>query len=819
MVKQELSKWRFQMDGDAAIACTVPCSMYSILLENNKIDDPFFRSNEKQLTALSERDCSFETSFAVDASILANEHVLLRFDGIDTIAEIILNGRRLGYTENMHRGYEFDVRERLLVGENTLTVRISSPLRYMREWQKKHYLAGNGQSIDGVAQIRKASYMMGWDWGPELPDMGIWKPVSLIAYNQGRLGTPAFRQFHRDGRVDLLCKTDFEGNSDALKTRFTLTSPNGDMTWTCEADIDGEAWIRVEEPQLWWPRGYGEQPLYTMTATLLSDSGEVLDEKSYRLGLRTVTVSTAKDRWGNEFCFVVNGEKIFSMGANYVPEDNLLSRMSYERSEKLIRQCVDANFNMIRVWGGGFYPHDYFYDLCDRYGLLIWQDCMIACNCIWLTPSREENMMAEFRENILRLRHHASLALINGNNEVEEAMASGKPPRNTPVLLADYVRLYHNLLPELCEELTPDTFYWPSSPASTQYFDGKPGDENYGDAHCWTVWHGRKPYEYYRERYFRFCSEFGFEALPEPKTVDSFTEARDRNLFSPVLLTHQKCSGGNGKLMSYLSDYYLYPQSFMGVIYGSQLLQADAIRTAVEHFRRHRGRCMGSLYWQLNDCWPTVSWASLDGAGRLKALHYAARKFYAPVLLSAHENGTHVVFNLSNEQRSIFKGSVVLTVRTPDFKTVWSETVAVEQGALSSCDIRSMDFAEIVAGREDECYLTFALLDANGKQLSESVLLFVRPKFFAYRKPKLTATVTGTAPNLTLHLDSNTFAHKVRLDFGDLEPEMGDQYVSVTSERGVDIALTVAEGVTAAEIEEKVSFFTVYDIDPTCYGE
>jgi len=816
MLKQQLSNWIFRLDGEAPIACTVPCSMYSILLENGKIEDPFFRSNEKELTRLSEKNCTFETTLTVSAETLAHDHVLLRFDGVDTIAEITLNGRRLGYTENMHRGYEFDVRDRLAVGENTLTVAISSPLAYMREWQKKHYLAGNGQSIDGVAQIRKASYMMGWDWGPELPDMGLWKPVSLIAYNGGRLGTPTFRQFHREGRVDLLCKTDFEGDA-SLVTRFTLTSPDGSESWTAEADLDGEAMLTVVNPALWWPHGYGDQPLYQMKATLLTADGRVLEEKTYSIGLRTITVSTAKDTYGAEFCFVVNGEKIFAMGANYVPEDNLLNRITPARTEKLIRQCAEANFNMIRVWGGGFYPHDYFYDLCDRYGLIVWQDFMIACNCVWLTPSREANLMAEFRENLLRIRHHASLGLLNGNNEVEEAMASCKPPRNTPVLLADYVRLYHNLLPELCEELAPDSFYWPSSPASTQYFDGKPGDENYGDAHCWTVWHGRKPYEYYRERFFRFCSEFGFEALPEPKTIESFTEERDRNLFSPVLLTHQKCAGGNGKLMTYLSDYYLYPKNFMGVLYGSQILQADAIRTAVEHFRRHRGRCMGSLYWQLNDCWPTVSWASLDGAGRLKALHYAARKFYAPVLLSAHEKGTRVTFNLSNEQRTTFRGSVRLTVRTPDFAEVWSECWSVEQAPLSSTDLKTVEFAPILAGNANGCYLAFELLDENGKQISESVLLFVLPKLFTYRRPNFRAAVSGEAPNFKLHLESDTFAHKVRVDFGDYEPEMSDQYVSITTERGVDIALTLDQEVSAAELEASLSFFTVYDIAPDCY--
>ncbi len=812
-MKQELKQWRFLFEGEC-YSCQLPATMYGILLQEGKIPDPYYRDNEKSLTALSEKNCSFETVVNADDELLSHRHLLLRFEGIDTVADIFLNGERLAHVENMHRIFEVDVSGLFLPGENRISVDIFSPLRYMREGQKRHPIPGNAESIDGVAQIRKASYMMGWDWGPELPDMGIWRPVYLVAYDEARLLTPAFRQYHEDGRVRLSCHAELEGTGTSV--RFSLRAPDGRLLQSCEADRRGEVCFTVEDPQLWWPNGYGEQPLYTVHVSL-SAGERIVDEAKYSIGLRTLTVSTQRDRYGNEFCFVVNGEKIFAMGANYIPEDNLLGRRSEARTDALLRKCADANFNMIRVWGGGFYPDDCFYELCDRYGLIVWQDFMIACNSIWLTDSREENLMLEFRENLTRIRHHACLGLLNGNNEIEAGMAHGKTPRNTPLLVADYLRLYHRLLPELCQELAPDTFYWPSSPSSGQCFDGSPSDETRGDCHYWQVWHNWLPYEEYRKHYFRFCSEYGFEALPEPLTLESFTEPRDRNLFSPVMLTHQKCRAGNGKLMAYLSDYYLYPKDFRGVLYGSQLLQADAIRTAVEHFRRHRGRCMGSLYWQLNDCWPTVSWSSLDSAGRKKALHYAAKRFYAPVLLSAHESGNIVTFNISNEQRHVFEGSVGLSLRDVHYREVWQERFDATLEKLSSRDVKTVDFTPILADREHTLYLVYTLYDRNGMEFSRAVHLFVRPKCFAYKKPNIRYELTPCEEGLCLHLQSDVFAHRLRVDFGEMDVQSSDRYVDLTDADGCKIMLYGMKESDISALRARLSFFSVYDIAPECY--
>ncbi len=812
-----LQDWKMTYAGKE-YPCRVPASMYGVLLQAGAIEDPYYRDNEKKLTALSDAECRFETVISADAELLAFERLLLRFEGIDTVADIFLNDKKLASVENMHRTFEFDVKEALVCGENTLRVQLHSPLAYMRERQRKHPLPGNAESIDGVAQIRKASYMMGWDWGPELPDMGIWRPVLLVAFGKARLLTPTVQQKHENGTVTLLCRVDIDGQPAGHTAALTLLAPDGETVAAAEVAPAEELALEVPEPMLWWPHGYGEQPLYRLCVEL-RQGGETVDRKELTLGLRTLTVSTAADRFGNEFCFVVNGERIFSMGANYIPEDNLLSRRSEARTEQLLRSCTEANFNTVRVWGGGFYPDDCFYELCDRLGLIVWQDFMIACNCIWLTESREADLMAEFAENLTRIRHHACLGLINGNNEMEGAMAGPRNPRNTPLLVADYLRLYHNLLPELCESLAPDLFYWPSSPSSCQSYDGNPSDQSRGDGHYWQVWHGWLPYEQYRNTYFRFCSEFGFEALPEPKTLESFTAPRDRNLFSPIMLNHQKCRAGNGKLMAYLSDYYLYPDDFRGVLYGSQLLQADAIRTAVEHYRRHRGRCMGALYWQLNDCWPTVSWSSLDSFGRWKGLHYAAKRFYAPVLLSAHEVGNTVTFNLSNEQRSEFCGKLILKLKARDFSVLWEEETPLCRGKLSAADVRTVDFTELLGGREREVYLEYTLTDAEGALLSQAVHLFVRPKYFSYRKPTITHTLRATEGGLLLHLQSDCFAHRVRVDFGEYEPKMSDRYVNLTSPDGCDILL---EGVAEQDIEalsRAIEYFTVYDIAPACYGD
>lgn len=401
--------------------------------------------------------------------------------------------------------------------------------------------------------------------------------------------------------------------------------------------------ITIEHPQLWWPNGLGKQPLYRVTVRLATG-----DTRMWRIGLRTMTVSREKDEWGEEFCHVVNGMKVFAMGADYIPEDNILARVTPERTRRLLEDCKAANFNAIRVWGGGYYPDDAFYDICDELGLMVWQDLMYACAFYDLTPDFERSIRVETHQNVARLRHHASLALICGNNEMEMFMAGANSALinhrtwefvpTYPHHITDYVKMFEYILPAIVKETAPQTYWWPASPSSGGNFDA-PNDENRGDNHYWDVWHGEKPFTEYRKFFFRYASEFGFQSFPCLKSVKQFTLPDDRNIFSRVMERHQRNQAANGKILSYLSQTFRYPNSFDDLLYASQLMQAEAIRYGVEHWRRNRGRCMGAIIWQLNDIWPVASWASIDYYGRWKALHYAAKRFFAPVMISAEEEG------------------------------------------------------------------------------------------------------------------------------------------------------------------------------------
>ena len=566
-----IQNWTMYFDGFEPLKCHAPCTMYSVLLDHGKIPDPFYGLNERELQQLGERDCAFEAAFPVDAQTLSRDEVELVFHGLDTICHIYLNGRLLDKVKNMHRTYVYDVKDRLRVGENTLRLDFKSPVQYFTEEQRKHYLyMNNGDTIPGTAHLRTAMYQSGWDWGPTLPDMGIFRPIELRAFDTGRLDYVLVSQKHHDGVVDVTVRAEALCDQDH-EIWVTL---DGKRAKVC----DGEAVIRVENPKLWWVRGYGEQPLYDLHTELLVD-GRVIDTDHKRIGLRTLTVSTQPDDdgKGSEFCFVINGVKIFSMGANYIPMDNLLSRVTPERQDRMIQWALDANFNTLRVWGGGYYPEDHFYDLCDEHGILVWQDFMVACANIWLTEKMAEEFTCEAIDNLTRLHHHAALGLLCGNNEMEDMILGGA--QNTELVRHDYLHLYEHLLPELCREYAPDTFYWPSSPSSGGGFE-EPGNISRGDTHYWTVWHGGVPFTAYRENSFRFCSEYGFESFPNLKTIRSFCGEQDMNCFSRVMENHQKCKGGNGKILRYLSDNYLYPSSFENLVYASQLMRRTPSNTA-----------------------------------------------------------------------------------------------------------------------------------------------------------------------------------------------------------------------------------------------
>lgn len=751
--------WQMHQVGqDEWIPATVPGSVYGDLLTAGKMEDPFWKDNEDEALKLMEHDYEYVTHFSCEKELLVLSEVLLRFDGLDTIADITLNGSQLGHVENMHRTWIYPVKHLLKEEKNELRLHFYSPTKYIADAYEKAPTKGTEDAMNGFVHLRKAHCMFGWDWGAHLPDAGIFRPVYLLGIDTAYLDTVEVLQYHEDGRVRIHCNPVIETMEQSAHTKqefpvtITLTDPDGERIFQGSAGED----ILISDPKLWWPNGYGAQPLYTITAELKKEDGTVIDCWTRRIGLRTITMDRTKDQWGERFATCVNGVNIFAMGADYIPEDHLLGRVTKETTRKLLEKAVFAHFNSIRVWGGGYYPDDWFFDLCDELGLVVWQDFMFACAVYDLTPEFEENITAEFIDNLKRIRHHASLGLLCGNNEMEQFVKE-RTWVSKDSEVRDYIIMYERILPKITKQYAPQIFYWPASPSSGGSFDD-PRDENRGDVHYWDVWHGNKPFSEYRKFYFRYLSEFGFQAFPSKKTVETFTDdERDMNIFSYIMEKHQRNGSANGKIMNYMQQTYRYPSDFETVIYASQLLQADAIRYGVEHFRRNRNdsRCMGAVYWQLNDCWPVVSWSSVDYCGRLKALHYYARRFFAPVIISCEEEGMmnsgqelvrlpfsfakSIRLNVANETMDDVTVTVKWQVRDAKAAILRAEEEVVTVSALSSTWLDRVALPDIDIYGE---YVSYQAV-VDDVIVSEGTVIFSYPKYFRYEAPSLLAKVEG----------------------------------------------------------------------------
>lgn len=816
-------KWRLMILGENVyhipeewMEAEVPGSVYGTLLKLGKMPDPYYRDNELDATKLMENDFVYETDMEITQEMLACDGVILRFEGIDTLGEVYLNDTLLGHVENMHRVWEYDIRQLAKVGANTICVLLHSPIKYIKEENEKVFTGGSNEAMSGYPHLRKAHCMYGWDWGPRLPDAGIFRRVSLQLVDSARLDSVYVIQHHQGPHMQELCfeesrvqeplsvpVPEMRGGSlqvqvdsvrlemqmdlevfredEEISAVITVTSPDGTVYGQSS---DGS--ITIKHPRLWWPNGYGEQPLYTVQALLLGSDGRLLDVWERQIGLRTMTMDIRKDQWGNQFAHQVNGVDIFAMGADYIPEDNLLSRVTKERTEKLLQAAVEAGHNSIRVWGGGYYPDDHFYDTCDRLGLIVWQDFMYACSSYELSRAFEENIRAETQENVRRIRHHACLGLWCGNNEME-TQTLDKCWKPSQKQFYDYIKLFEYIIPEILRQEDPHTFYWPSSPSSGGNFDN-PWDENRGDVHYWDVWHGNKPFTEYRKFRFRYLSEFGFQSFPCLETVESFTEPEDRNIFSRVMEMHQRNVAANGKILNYLSATYLYPADFDRLLYASQLLQMEAIRYGVEHFRRHRGHCMGAVVWQLNDIWPVASWASIDYFGRWKALHYAEKRMFAPVLLSCQEAGelsqrpyciaepgpmeTSVRLCISNETRETVEGICRWQLRGYRGDVLSEGESGVTVGPLESLWLDKTDYTDYPGPGVREMYFSYQL-EVKGEILSEGTSLFTAPKHFRFADPGLTLRREGD----TLILRAEHFAKSVEI-WGD--GENGGSYVRLS---------------------------------------
>lgn len=664
--------WRFRQNGTRRwFPAIVPGCVHSDLWRNDRIPDPFWGDNEQRLQWIEKEDWTYQCHFTVAPEVLAQEHVELVFEGLDTLAVIRLNGREVGRSENMFVGYRFEVGSALRTGANVLEIGFQSPMEYIRTRQRPGDLPEGNDVVGGSSQIRKEQCSFGWDWGPRFVTCGVYLPARLEAWSGGRIASVGVDQNHFKNQVELDFRPEVVGGKKSGirgAVRF-----EGKVV----AEIKNQRAV-IKNPQLWWPHGQGGQPLYDVTIELVRD-GEVMDSWTRKIGLRTIELDRHPDEFGETFQFVINGRPIFAKGANWVPAHAFVAQVDGALYDELLISATDAHMNMIRVWGGGIYEKEEFYDLCDEKGLLVWQDFMFACSLYPGTPEFLELVRQEAVYQLKRLSYRTSLALWCGNNEIEMFY---KEILKTPERKKAYDTVFYDLLPAAVAEYGGKTDYWPSSAHNPDGYEKGNTNERAGDCHFWEVWFERKPVKRYEELSFRFCSEFGMQAYCSPEVAATFCRPEDFNVFGPEMENHQKCSAGNAIILEYVSRRYKFPKDYASLAYLSQLNQAYCIKTGVEHFRRSMPRTMGALYWQLNDCWPVASWSGMEFLresenpelgkhsgmpggiirGQWKALHYEAKRFFAPALVSAHVPG---------DERLGPVNSLLSTIHEVDIHTVY----------------------------------------------------------------------------------------------------------------------------------------------------
>lgn len=733
MIVQSLDgKWELRRCGsDEVIPANVPGCVHLDLMNARIIEDPFYGDNESKVAWVHECDWEYSRAFEADERLLECDVVCLECDGLDTIADVTINGCALGRVDNMYIQHCFNVHDKLIPGTNTIKLTFHSPVNFVKPHIERDPLMSPGDSIPGSIYTRKCPSQWGWDWGPKLPSSGIWRSVRLAGYKIARIQDLRIRQkHHRGGQVTLNIEADIQRyRRGACTVTFRLIHPNGQVD---EQDVkaSGSAarWsMSIPNPQLWWPNGYGEQPLYRVEATLKYEDEE-LHSFTRTIGIRSLKLEQKKDAHGRSFTFIVNGVPIFCKGADWIPADQFPARITRDHYHHLISSAARANMNMLRVWGGGIYEDEAFYDLCDQYGILVWQDFMFSCAFYPTDQKYLDNCRADIEYNIVRLRNRACLALWCGNNEIEWFLAEGHAGDKSTVRKKQYQKIFHEFIPAIVSKLDPDTSYWPSSPSSGGKPFEDPNGQDSGDGHFWGVWHERLPFTAYRQQYHRFMSEFGFESMPSLETVKTFAGKDDLNMTSRVMECHQKNRAGNGLILYYLAQTFRFPKNFEMMCYVSQLLQAEAMRFGVEHWRRNRGRCMGTLYWQLNDCWPVSSWSSIDYYGRWKALQYFARRFYSPILLSIAENGTKAEIHVTNDTTMPAKIEVRWSLQCFDGTVLRKSKIKTQAAALSDSLLTTLDFSDELAGDAAHRAVLVSELLVNGKRAGSCMTSFVPVK-------------------------------------------------------------------------------------------
>ncbi len=819
MIRQSLAgTWQFRQAGtEEWLPANIPGGAHTDLLALGRIPDPFVGDNEKHVQWVAEADWEYRFVFATAPELLPQPHIWLVCDGLDTLATVSLNGRSLAHTNNMFRQYRWDIKPLLQAEENDLRIVFDSPVRYAAVQQAIRPMPGVSQAIPGGPYLRKGPCQFGWDWGPQLPPIGIWKDIRLEGTSSARLVDVHLQQSHSDGQVTVSAALTLAGQTNEdLTARLRIIAPD-EEEMAVETAVSTSPFtilnpqLTILNPQLWWPNGYGKQSLYQVVVSLHQGDTE-LDQRSYQLGLRTIELRQEADQWGRSFEFMVNGVPIFAKGSNWIPADSFPTRLTDDYLEALIRGAAETHQNMLRVWGGGFFEEERFYDLCDRYGILVWQDFIFSCSVYPLDdPDFLENVRIEVAENMRRLRHRTSLALWCGNNEMEWGWTDwGWTRSDLEDMKTAYDRFFHHTLADWCAAEDPDTAYWPSSPSSDTPFENPNGQEQ-GDAHYWEVWHGRKPFTAYRDQYPRFMSEFGFQALPPLATIRTYADEADWNMTSYIMEQHQKNASGNSLMVGQMLDTFRLPKDFPSLVYLSMVLQAEGIRYGVEHWRRHRDRVAGTLYWQLNDCWPVASWSSLDYFGRWKALHYAARRFYAPLLLSIEDDPPCQGVYVTNDRREGWDGSVKWSLETLAGETLAAGEEPVQAAPLATTHVRTFDLSDQVTDDNRRNLIFIAELWQHDSREALQAAFFAPTKHLRLADPAVKATCCLEDKLLHINVTAPSLARLVELSFDGADVVFSDNYFDLPAGRSITVTCSLPSGWDLPQAEAALRIRSIYD--------
>ncbi|MBB4120916.1 beta-mannosidase [Martelella radicis] len=750
---------------DVSVGLSVPGDVHSALLAAGRIENPYWRDNETKTDWVHRSGWTARRSFNLDR--LEQGHFSLRFESVDCLADVFVNGERAGFCESQFLRHDFDVTGLLREGENVIEVVFhSNSLEAERRAENSEFPMPHttNSRIGHLNFLRKTQCHGGWDWGIALCPLGFYDDITLVRTGPLRLDDVAIRQRHEDGAVELDVTLHAFAFSPTVEEAVVAIDGH-EATATLRA-FPGEnrvcVTVRVENPRLWWPAGQGEQAFYDLAVSL---GGQTRD---YRIGLRDVELLTDADEIGNRFAFRINGREIFMKGANWIPGDALPERASPEQVRDLLQSAVDANMNMIRIWGGGQYEADWFYELCDELGLMIWHDFMFACN---LYPAHDRRFLdlvrKEARQQLRRLSRFASIALWCGDNELVGALTWYKESLdNRDRYLAIYDRLNH-ALEEAVEDEDLGLPFRPSSPSvgRLDFGDGWHVDTS-GDMHFWDVWHSARDFEHYRSVRPRFCSEFGFQSFPSMRVIESFTTEEDRNVSSAVMDVHQRNEGGNSRIVETIARYFRFPDGFEDMVYLSQLGQGLAMKTAIEFWRSSMPRTMGTLFWQLNDTWPVASWSSLEYGGGWKATQYLARRFFSDLMVTAQpdpETGAITLLAVSDRRED-----TQITVRLRSVEAASGKVAEIGSYPMTA---RAAGVVEVARIRPetlaDGAFLVFDWQDAAGNPLGENEYLPQRPKAYRFGAPRIGSEVeTGTDGNRRITLTSDRPALYVTYDHG-----------------------------------------------------